>query len=260
MSSVTPYHFEGASIRVVDIDGVPWFVAKDATDALGYANSSDAVTTHCKGVAKRYPLQTAGGRQEARILSESDLFRLIVNSALPAAERFERWVFEEVLPSIRKTGSYSMPKAAQSVEASGLPEFRRARALDLAAKTAERIVAQFPSLSEDSRRVVFAKVINPVAGTNVLSLPRVEQKHYQAGEVGDILGISGTMVGRIANQHGLKTEQHGYFRLDKSAHSSKQVETFVYNDKGVEAIRGFVPQPGSGAARRASAKRELETV
>lgn len=259
MSNPVPYHFEGASVRLVEIDGEPWFVAKDVTDALGYANSSDAVATHCKGVAKRYPLQTAGGRQEMRVISEPDVLRLIVNSSLPAAERFERWVFEDVLPMIRKTGSYAAPKAGGGTQ-TGLAELRRARALDMAAKTAERIVAQFPSLSEDSRRVVFAKVINPVAGVEVLALPRVEQKHYQAGEVGDMLGISSAMVGRIANQNGLKTEQHGYFRLDKSAHSAKQVETFVYNDKGVEAIRSFMPSTNAAIAPKAQAPRELQAV
>lgn len=61
-------------------------------------------------MAKHHPLQTAGGRQEVRILSEPDVLRLIVNSTLPAAEQFERWVFEDVLPTIRKTGTYAVKK------------------------------------------------------------------------------------------------------------------------------------------------------
>lgn len=174
-----------------------------------------------------------------RVLSEPDVLRLIVNSSLPAAERFERWVFEEVLPSIRKTGSYTVPQAVQPKpsDTSGLPEFRRARALDLAAKTAERILAQLPSLGERARQVVFAKIINPVAGTEVLALPHVTEKHYQAGEVGEMLGITGAKVGRIANHHNLKTPEHGEYRMDKSQHSVKQVESFVYNQAGVDAIK-----------------------
>jgi hypothetical protein len=65
------------------------------------------MSDHCKGVTKRYPLSTAGGIQELRVIAEPDVLRLIVNCTLPAAERFERLVFEEILPSIRKTGSYS---------------------------------------------------------------------------------------------------------------------------------------------------------
>ncbi|MDR5777363.1 MULTISPECIES: Bro-N domain-containing protein [unclassified Caballeronia] len=98
-------------VRVVDVDGIQHFVGKDVCDVLSYANASKAMNDHCKGVTNRYPLQTAGGMQELRVLTEADVLRLIVNSRMPAAEKFERWVFEEVLPSIRKTGSYAMPGA-----------------------------------------------------------------------------------------------------------------------------------------------------
>lgn len=125
MNSITPFKFQDSvEVRTVtDDSGEVLFVGKDVCKALGYSNHNDAMNDHCKGVAKRYPLQTAGGKQDARVLTEADVMRLIVNSKLPAAEAFERWVFEEVLPSIRKTGSYAMPsapagnKAAQDLEA-----------------------------------------------------------------------------------------------------------------------------------------------
>lgn len=68
---------------------------------------------HCKGVTKRYPLQTAGGMQDVRVLTEPDVYRLIVKSELPEAQKFEAWFFEEVLPTIRKTGSYSAKELPQ---------------------------------------------------------------------------------------------------------------------------------------------------
>lgn len=94
-------------VRVITIDGEPWFVGKEICDVLGYKNATDAMNQHCKGVAKRYPLQTKGGMQETRIINEPDMLRLIVSSQLPAAVRFEAWVFEDVLPTIRKTGTTS---------------------------------------------------------------------------------------------------------------------------------------------------------
>ena len=109
MINLVLFDFEGSPVRVVDIDGVPWFVGKDVAERLGYADPNHAMKRHCKGVAKRHPLQTAGGMQEVRILSEPDVLRLIMGSKLPSAERFERWVFEEVLPAIRKTGRYVAP-------------------------------------------------------------------------------------------------------------------------------------------------------
>lgn len=109
--SVVPFEFQNNAVRtVVSESGEVLFVGKDVAAALGYTNPSKAMNDHCKGVTKRYPLQTEGGVQEVRVLTESDVMRLIISSKLPAAVEFERWVFEEVLPAIRKTGSYSVPK------------------------------------------------------------------------------------------------------------------------------------------------------
>ncbi|EOG4614386.1 Bro-N domain-containing protein [Pseudomonas aeruginosa] len=104
------YSFKDRPVRVVtDEHGEPWFVGKDVCDLLGYTNQNDAMNRHCRGVVKRYPISDSLGRmQEMRVLSEADTLRLIVNSQLPAAQEFERWVFEDVLPSIRRTGSYSI--------------------------------------------------------------------------------------------------------------------------------------------------------
>lgn len=102
------FNFDQHTVRIVMRDGEPWFVGKDVALTLGYADPTNAMKRHCRGVAFRHPIADSLGRkQEARILGEPDVLRLIVNSNLPAAERFEKWVFEEVLPSIRKTGAYT---------------------------------------------------------------------------------------------------------------------------------------------------------
>jgi prophage antirepressor-like protein len=88
------------------IDGEPWFVARDVALALGYSDPKNAIKLHCKGVAKHHPLQTPGGVQSARVIREPDVYRLITKSKLESAERFESWVFEDVLPSIRRTGQF----------------------------------------------------------------------------------------------------------------------------------------------------------
>ena len=100
---------EFGQVRTVEIDGKPYFVANDVARALGYATPKDAVTRHCKGALKRRYL-TEGGRQEMKMIPEGDMYRLITHSKLESAERFEAWVFDEVLPTLRKTGSYEMPK------------------------------------------------------------------------------------------------------------------------------------------------------
>ena len=121
MADMNVFAFDSQAVRVVMESGEPWFVGKDVAVVLGYADTVNALKQHCKGVVKRHPLQTAGGMQDVRIISEPDMLRLIVGSKLPAAERFERWVFEEVLPSIRKTGSYVDPQAPGALGACAQP-------------------------------------------------------------------------------------------------------------------------------------------
>lgn len=115
-NELIPFSFGGKEVRTGIFDGQEGWVGKDVAVALGYKNPADALKRHCKGVVKRYPLQTEGGIQEVRIISEGDVFRLIVNSNLPEAERFETWLFDEVLPSIRKTGSYTIEKLEEKIE------------------------------------------------------------------------------------------------------------------------------------------------
>jgi len=109
MSAITPFNFDSKTIRVVtDENGEPLFVGKDVCEALGYADHTNAMKQHCRGVVKRHPILDSLGRtQEVRVLTEPDVYRLIVKSELPEAQKFEAWFFEEVLPTIRKTGSYS---------------------------------------------------------------------------------------------------------------------------------------------------------
>lgn len=101
------FAFEDQPVRTMTIDSEPWFVAKDVCDVLGYANAADAVARHCRGViVKRDVTDTSGRVQEMTIIPERDVYRLIMRSKLPSAERFEEWVVGTVLPAIRKTGSY----------------------------------------------------------------------------------------------------------------------------------------------------------
>lgn len=99
---------EFGDIRTAEIDGKPYFVGTDVAKALGYNNPRDAVSRHCKGVVKR-DTPTSSGIQSMSYINEGDLYRLIMKSKLPSAEKFESWVMDEVLPIIRKTGSYQKP-------------------------------------------------------------------------------------------------------------------------------------------------------
>lgn len=106
---LTLFNFGSKEVRVVTREGEPWFVAKDVAETLGYARPRDAIASHCKGAAF-HGLLTPGGQQDMQIISERDVYALIFKSNLPSAEKFADWVFEEVLPSIRKTGTYAQDR------------------------------------------------------------------------------------------------------------------------------------------------------
>ena len=99
---------EFGEIRTVTIDNEPWFVGKDVAEALGYLKARNAISAHVSDEDKKdAPIQgTQGGTQNMTIINESGLYALIFGSKLESAKRFKRWVTSEVLPSIRKTGSY----------------------------------------------------------------------------------------------------------------------------------------------------------
>lgn len=99
---------EFGEVRTIEIDGKPYFVGTDVAKALGYNNPRDAVSRHCKGVVK-HDTPTSSGVQLMSYINEGDMYRLIMKSKLPSAEKFESWVMDEVLPAIRKTGSYQKP-------------------------------------------------------------------------------------------------------------------------------------------------------
>ena len=104
--------FEGASVRIVMVDGDPWFVAVDVAKLLGYANPQKAVRTHCRNARAVSTFEGVTDSvtpldPQTLLIPEPDVYRLIMRSNLPAAARFEEWVVGTVLPSIRKTGSYS---------------------------------------------------------------------------------------------------------------------------------------------------------
>lgn len=111
---------EFGEIRTIQNDSGILFCGSDIARALGYARPADAISAHCKGVCV-LPTPSAGGVQNTKFITEGDVYRLIAHSKLLGAERFERWVFDEVLPSIRKHGAYMTEDVLEQALAS--PDF-----------------------------------------------------------------------------------------------------------------------------------------
>ena len=122
MNAVQVLNFQQSSVRTVaDNKGELWFLANDVCEILGYSNPRQAVQKNCKekGVSNRYTL-TRGGEQSMTYINEPNLYRLIIKSRKPAAEAFEEWVMETVLPAIRKTGGYQIGQKTTADDRTGL--------------------------------------------------------------------------------------------------------------------------------------------
>ena len=106
---------EFGEIRTIEENGKVLFCGSDVAKALGYAKPQNAIDRHCKGALKRgipHP-QSPGKTIEMLFIPEGDIYRLAAKSELPGAERFESWIFDEVIPSIRKTGGYQIPQGKE---------------------------------------------------------------------------------------------------------------------------------------------------
>ena len=108
-------------VRMIEDDGKVLFVAADVARALGYKNTSEAIKYHCRGIAKRYITDDLGRQQEVNAIPEGDIYRLAAKSELDGAEEFESWIFDDVIPSVRKHGAYATPETIEKMIMS--PEF-----------------------------------------------------------------------------------------------------------------------------------------
>lgn len=149
---------EFGEIRTITEDGKTLFCGKDVTTALGYKDSTNAIKQHCRGVVKRHLTDNRGREQITNFITEGDIYRLAARSELPGAEKFESWIFDEVLPSIRKNGGYIAQQETLS------PEELMAKALMVAQQTiADREARIQAQAAEISALTVDKQIMQPKA-------------------------------------------------------------------------------------------------
>lgn len=150
MSTIIPFNFESHNIRAIkDNNGEPWFNAKDICEVLEYANPHDAIANHIHedDLAKIEVIDSLGRPQKTNHINESGVYALIFGSKKESAKRFKRWVTSEVLPSIRKTGSYTAPKP--KAQRAKLPD--EVKALLMIGKAVAQVPGVNPNLAFNNR-------------------------------------------------------------------------------------------------------------
>lgn len=136
---------EFGQVRTITEDGKTLFCAKDVAVALGYKDTTNAIKQHCRGVVKRHLTDKLGRSQGMNFIPEGDIYRLVVRSDLPGADKFESWIFDDVMPTIRETGTYTLSNQA-------LPEASAGGVADLIRIT-RRVLLESGSTAQDVRQM-----------------------------------------------------------------------------------------------------------
>ena len=234
------FKYNDNEVRTVQINGEPWWVLKDVCDVLELSNPT-AVADRLDDDEKSKvdPKSDLGSRSNTPItvINESGLYNVIIRSDKPEARNFRRWVTHEVLPSIRKTGSYTTKPITDYQRMTAETKDKNARVRT--ALIYERLAAQHTGTY---KQILQAYVTKELAGEFILPLPESLERTYSATEIGEMLGVSANRIGRLANTNGLKIDEYGKYVHDKSRYSAKEVENFYYNEKAIEVFRELLQQ------------------
>lgn len=214
------------TVRTIEQQGKVYFCGRDVVSALGYTNTNKAIQDHCKGVPFRYPLQTAGGIQQVRFITEGDLYRLVASSKLPAAQKFESWVFDEVLPSIRRHGLYAIDELLDN------DDFLEQALTHLRTEKAKRLAAE-QALLEAAPKVSYYDIV--LQSDSLLTTTEIAKDY----------GLSAKRLNRILADEGVQFRQSGrWFLYAKFAEQGyTQSKTHEY-DEGKTRTHMYWTQKG----------------
>lgn len=174
-------------------------------------------------------------------IPESLFYLLGMKANNKVAQEFQKWLAVEVIPSIRKTGSYETTKSKidKALKEKEI-EARYNNSLVRKANLLLKLAKDNPLITDEYVQVLQSKATEIITGELILPLPEVERKTYSATELGKMLGISANKVGSLANKHNLKTDEYGKLFHDKSKYSNKEVETFRYYDNVIPLLKELV--------------------
>ena len=221
---------EFGKVRTVLIENEVWFVLIDICKILELSNPSSVIKRLDEDEVTKFDLGSLSGI--TNIINESGLYKVIFRSDKPQANQFTKWVTHDVLPSLRKTGSYSINQTPKELEL---------KEKEIQLKTAEFLNNMADSiLIPEYKQILNAHATKVLTGDFLLPLPVVGEITYSATEIGKMLNISANMVGRLTKKHNLRTEEYGKVFYDKSKYSSKEVETYRNYIKVIDILKNIV--------------------
>ncbi|MDT2471900.1 phage antirepressor [Enterococcus avium] len=214
MNTPQIFNFEQNEVRTFVENEVPYFVANDVAKTLGYKNPSKATNDHCKKAIETWGNDSLGRRQKFKIIPESDVYRLIIKSNLPSAEKFESWVMEEVLPQIRKHGMYATDELLNN------PDLLIEVATKLKEERTLRMIAEQRVNELQPKADYYDRILNNKGLVTVSTIA----KNY---------GMSAVSFNKLLHELGIQFNQSGtwllYSRFQDKGYT--HIEPFDYEDK-----------------------------
>lgn len=214
MNTPQIFNFEQNEVRTFLENDIPYFVANDVAKTLGYKNPSDATNKHCKKAVKTWGSDSLGRRQSFKVIPESDVYRLIIKSNLPSAEKFEAWVMEEVLPQIRKHGMYATDELLNN------PDLLIEVATKLKEERTLRLVAEQKAAEMQPKADYYDRILNNKGLVTVSTIA----KNY---------GMSAVSFNKLLHELGIQFNQSGTWLLYSKFQDKgyTHIEPFDYEDK-----------------------------
>lgn len=235
MNTPTTFSFNSNQVRTLLVHNEPHFVLSDICRILELSNP----TMVAKKLDEDERTKLDLGRQgKATVINESGLYAVILRSDKPQAKQFRKWVTSDVLPTLRKTGNYSV-KPTEDYKTQMLEtrkENIRIRKANLLYKVSKDCKV------ESYREVLQSHIAAMLTGEQLLPLPKAQRRVYSAAEVGDMLNISANRVGHLTNAHGLKTAEFGEWVWDKSKYSAHECRTFRYYIEVVAKLKELLKE------------------
>lgn len=204
LPAVIPFQFESHAVRVqVDGNGQPWFVAADVCAALGLPDTHKAVARLDDDEKGRNSIPTLGGAQDMSVVNEPGLYGLVLGSRKPEAKRFKRWVTHEVLPAIRKTGTYAVPAVA-AVPAAPIQD--RVVSLLLIGEALAKVPGVHPGIAMAAMLTCIHENTGLAVETLRRSLPASVEPicTINATHLGKLLGLSAAVTNQLLARRGLQ--------------------------------------------------------
>lgn len=205
-------------------DGSVTFCGTDIATALGYSNTRDALIRHCKsnGVVNHDVIDSMGRTQQAKFITRGNLIRLAASSQLPGADKFESWIFDEVIPSVMEHGAYATPDTLDKMISS--PEFGIKLLTELKSEQDKRKALE-SKVEQDKPKVLFAEAVSTSESSILIGqlAKMLKQNGIDIGQnrLFEWLRQNGYLIRQKSNNYNLPTQKSmdmGLFRIKESTH------------------------------------------